>query len=1072
MLRTNYVLTFTVTMLFGFMAMNAEGATYVFGENGDIQDLTYYGSTWNSSNTYIIAGQCYVEHDDILTISEGVHVIFDYDYDVDVDIAEIEIRGSIFVNGTSDDMVWFTSDDEFDRDYNGIKLNGSESGYEGKLNANYTVFEYGGSSSIDRGLITVDSGGDLNLYQCVVRFSYNDGIFIKGQGSNSNLQNCLIDSSEGNGVGFSEDDENNNASLFISEGLISGNGLDGVCLSAIPREGGGIQPPPAVIIEKITIQRNDRNGIGAPGQYIERWRINARISNCYILRNGHNGILTSPFNSGWLMIHNNSIYRNGIGRGVVEKSGILIQNIGYRENNDPQGLPFEVDIKFNNIRQNKLYGLEIKHWVAGAEWQENLDLQLNVFEKNNMFGPPYYGIKTDYLGAPPPVPVNNAFRDAICINANNENCIIHNGNDITITFQSEDDNDYYLPDWSHFKYDGNNSVINVDDNIIDVDGSPADCGFYGGPRGNSNNRFGCFYVPGDGFRGDPDPYYVALDDDDLDIDEAVLPWARYYYFDDFTIPENSVYTIDAGAELVAKDDYIRFYVDGEIQANGESDNRIRFYNGVDERDNDDPYLWKGVKLCSCSSLNSSFNYVNIGGTYGSYPGLYIYEVDEDPSNDFVIIDHVCIIECKYGIQITSSDVEISDCQFDLNRHSGMKVYNCTAGELWIFDCTFNYNQYEGSTSAGFRLSNCSPYIYGCSIKFNERYAIYSYYSTPWFDMIAVDDNDYDAIKLSESYPDVISNDFIRWSDNFAVDLDSNNDIWYAENNYWGTARPDLIEEQLFSDTDKIVYNPWDDTPNTDDNDDSDYSAGIRLMMSGEHSEAIQYFTRAVFNRDAGGRRCSALRHLRSCYVEADFDFEDLQDFYIEAQEHIRNENLINEAEVQSIWCLGEMGHNQDVLDAFIRLRRNRFENAVDSLRNEVNILLARIMLDDEYELDVLNNNKTNDEAIDDLLELIDMESVKLEKNINPLPSELILYPAYPNPFNSSTVVSFYQPTSGFTNLSLYNINGQFVRFIQVDNAKIGINNVVISADDLPQGIYILNLEANGLQVSEKILLLK
>ena len=84
------------------MVMPSYATTYVFGEDGYNQNLiaSGSGSTWTSSNTYIIAGDCYVPDDATLAINAGVTVQFDYNYDGDMTVyPTIDIQGTMHCQG-------------------------------------------------------------------------------------------------------------------------------------------------------------------------------------------------------------------------------------------------------------------------------------------------------------------------------------------------------------------------------------------------------------------------------------------------------------------------------------------------------------------------------------------------------------------------------------------------------------------------------------------------------------------------------------------------------------------------------------------------------------------------------------------------------------------------------------------------------------------------------------------------------------------------------------------------------------------------------------------------------------
>ena len=91
---------------------------------------------------------------------------------------------------------------------------------------------------------------------------------------------------------------------------------------------------------------------------------------------------------------------------------------------------------------------------------------------------------------------------------------------------------------------------------------------------------------------------------------------------------------------------------------------------------------------------------------------------------------------------------------------------------------------------------------------------------------------------------------------------------------------------------------------------------------------------------------------------------------------------------------------------------------------------------------------------------------------SPHPSEFILYPAYPNPFNPSTTLSFSLPTAGEVALNVYNIQGREVAKLIDGFQPAGSHQVTFDAKNLTSGVYFVRLEAGDFSQTEKLLLIK
>jgi hypothetical protein len=100
-----------------------------------------------------------------------------------------------------------------------------------------------------------------------------------------------------------------------------------------------------------------------------------------------------------------------------------------------------------------------------------------------------------------------------------------------------------------------------------------------------------------------------------------------------------------------------------------------------------------------------------------------------------------------------------------------------------------------------------------------------------------------------------------------------------------------------------------------------------------------------------------------------------------------------------------------------------------------------------------------------------------EENLSEAPFNIhhssFIISASPNPFNSSTVISFDLANASLVDLRIYNINGQEVWRLETQGRRLETNKVVWDAEGLPSGIYFVKLSAANRQSSvQKLLLLK
>jgi hypothetical protein len=91
---------------------------------------------------------------------------------------------------------------------------------------------------------------------------------------------------------------------------------------------------------------------------------------------------------------------------------------------------------------------------------------------------------------------------------------------------------------------------------------------------------------------------------------------------------------------------------------------------------------------------------------------------------------------------------------------------------------------------------------------------------------------------------------------------------------------------------------------------------------------------------------------------------------------------------------------------------------------------------------------------------------------NQLPQLLSLM-AYPNPFNSSTTISFGLDKSAPTRMAIYDIQGKPVAEINPPcNSRGGLQSVVWDASSSPAGSYFVRIEAGGVFKTERVILVR
>jgi hypothetical protein len=83
-----------------------------------------------------------------------------------------------------------------------------------------------------------------------------------------------------------------------------------------------------------------------------------------------------------------------------------------------------------------------------------------------------------------------------------------------------------------------------------------------------------------------------------------------------------------------------------------------------------------------------------------------------------------------------------------------------------------------------------------------------------------------------------------------------------------------------------------------------------------------------------------------------------------------------------------------------------------------------------------------------------------------------LFQNYPNPFNPTTVISWQLAVSSPVTLTVYDIHGQKVVSLINQRQTAGLHSLEFDAGDLPSGVYLYRLEADGFVQSRKMILMK
>ncbi|MBT7790214.1 MAG: T9SS type A sorting domain-containing protein, partial [Calditrichaeota bacterium] len=91
---------------------------------------------------------------------------------------------------------------------------------------------------------------------------------------------------------------------------------------------------------------------------------------------------------------------------------------------------------------------------------------------------------------------------------------------------------------------------------------------------------------------------------------------------------------------------------------------------------------------------------------------------------------------------------------------------------------------------------------------------------------------------------------------------------------------------------------------------------------------------------------------------------------------------------------------------------------------------------------------------------------------NSSPGAFQLDPAFPNPFNSMTTISYGLQHHGQISLQVYNPLGQKINTLFEGYSKAGVYSSSLVADNLPSGLYFIQLETSGQVFTQKVMLIR
>jgi hypothetical protein len=89
-----------------------------------------------------------------------------------------------------------------------------------------------------------------------------------------------------------------------------------------------------------------------------------------------------------------------------------------------------------------------------------------------------------------------------------------------------------------------------------------------------------------------------------------------------------------------------------------------------------------------------------------------------------------------------------------------------------------------------------------------------------------------------------------------------------------------------------------------------------------------------------------------------------------------------------------------------------------------------------------------------------------------IPNVVTLNDPLPNPFNSSTTISYSLPEQTHVKLMLYDVSGRQVETLVDKVQEAGDQSILWNASDFPSGVYFCRLDVNNVQRVKKLALIR
>ena len=94
------------------------------------------------------------------------------------------------------------------------------------------------------------------------------------------------------------------------------------------------------------------------------------------------------------------------------------------------------------------------------------------------------------------------------------------------------------------------------------------------------------------------------------------------------------------------------------------------------------------------------------------------------------------------------------------------------------------------------------------------------------------------------------------------------------------------------------------------------------------------------------------------------------------------------------------------------------------------------------------------------------------KSKEDVPNVFTLNPAFPNPFNPSTQISYFVPKESMIDISVYDISGRLIETLVNELKNYGPHSIMWNASSQASGVYFVRIKTDGFTNAQKVILTK